>query len=391
MRKTAPTQPKDRIIELDVLRGFALFGVLLVNVFGYNASFFDFSGFYAQFGDPLNSQVFSLIVNYAADKFIGLFSLLFGIGFFLQYQKLGDSEKGFFRFYMRRLGILFVFGLAHILFFWAGDILLSYSLMGILLLLSRKMPSGLLLPLAFFLYFSPVLYLAFRVHFPFLPDSLSSTADIALPEVKQIYASSAFPQIFALRVEEYLAFRYINLLYYAPKIIAFFLFGFLFGKLNVLSKMKNAMKLSLSAGVLLLSCGILMNTFTSDLVGILSGQPDDPYATAIYMGVYEITNLFLLTSYILLFMSALGSKAGLKVFGPLQYAGRLSLTNYILYSVLFTSLMYSYGFGKFMSFAPFELVLMAVLTFIALLFLCKLYLKHFRFGPLEWLWRKLTY
>ncbi len=391
MYHTSPTRPKDRIVELDILRGFALFGVLLVNVFGYNASFFNFSGFYAQFGDPLNSQVFSLIVNYAADKFIGLFSLLFGIGFFLQYQKFAGREKTFFRFYLRRLGILLVFGLAHILFFWAGDILLSYSLMGILLLLSRKMPSGLLLPFAFFLYFLPVLYLAFRVHLSFLPDSLSSTADIALPQVKQIYASSAISRIFALRVEEYLAFRYINLLYYAPKIIAFFLFGFLFGKFDVLSKIKNAMKFSLSAGILLLSCGILMNTFTSDIVGIFSGQPDNPYATAIYMGVYEITNLMLLGSYILLFMSALGSKAGLNILGALKYPGRLSLTNYILYSVLFTSLMYSYGFGKFMSFSPFELVLIAVFTFIALLFLCKLYLKYFRFGPLEWLWRKLTY
>ncbi|OQX81188.1 MAG: hypothetical protein B6D64_02280 [Bacteroidetes bacterium 4484_276] len=72
-----PTNPTERITQIDILRGFALFGVLLVNVFGYNSSFFDFSGFYKTFADPLNSTVFNLIIGFGADKFIFIFECVF--------------------------------------------------------------------------------------------------------------------------------------------------------------------------------------------------------------------------------------------------------------------------------------------------------------------------
>jgi uncharacterized protein len=98
-----PASPKDRISQIDILRGFALFGILLVNVFGYNSSFFDFSGFYKTFEDPLNSTVFDLVIGFGADKFIFLFSFLFGMGFSIMYLKYCADERGFFRLYLRRL------------------------------------------------------------------------------------------------------------------------------------------------------------------------------------------------------------------------------------------------------------------------------------------------
>jgi len=118
-----PTDPEDRILQIDILRGFALFGVLLVNVFGYNSSFFDFSGFYKTFNDPLNTQVFNLVIGYGADKFIFLFSFLFGIGFSIMHLKYQSDEKHFFSLYLRRMLALMLFGAVHIVFFWAGDIL----------------------------------------------------------------------------------------------------------------------------------------------------------------------------------------------------------------------------------------------------------------------------
>jgi len=132
-----PTKPEERITRIDILQGFALFGVLLVNVFGYNASFFDFGGFYKTFETPPDSTLFDLVIGFAADKFIFIFSFLFGVSFSIMYSKYHRDERTFFRFYLRRLTILMLFGMIHIVFFWAGDILLSYGLLGILLLLSR--------------------------------------------------------------------------------------------------------------------------------------------------------------------------------------------------------------------------------------------------------------
>ena len=104
-----PTNPKERISQIDILRGFALFGILLVNVFGYNSSFFDFSDFYKTFEDTLNSTVFDLVIGFGADKFIFIFSFLFGVGFSIMYLKYYDDERAFSRLYLRRLLVLIMY------------------------------------------------------------------------------------------------------------------------------------------------------------------------------------------------------------------------------------------------------------------------------------------
>ena len=130
--------PNERIVQIDILRGFALFGVLLVNVFGYNASLFDFSGFYHSFQDGLNSTIFNLVVGYAADKFIFIFSFLFGVSFSIMNHKYGHVERFFAKLWIRRMAALLSFGVVDILFFWPGDILLAYSLLGLTLYFFRS-------------------------------------------------------------------------------------------------------------------------------------------------------------------------------------------------------------------------------------------------------------
>ncbi|NOX84487.1 MAG: DUF418 domain-containing protein, partial [Chlorobi bacterium] len=328
-----PTDPKDRITQIDILRGFALFGVLLVNVFGYNSSFFDFSGFYAEFKDPLNSRIFEMVVGFAADKFIFIFSFLFGIGFAIMYLKYRADEKHFFRLYLRRMLALMGFGIIHIVFFWAGDILLSYSLMGIILLLSRKLPSGWLLFFSVFWYFFPIAYIALENVFPFLPDAMSSVTTIKMPEVITIYSGGSYSEIFRLRLHEFAAFRNINLIYYAPKVLSLFLLGYLFYKHRFLDRINASKKKYFITAVVLLVAGIAATLFTGNIVDVLAGnQETNPYATAIYMGVYELTNILLGFAYILLVL--IGSKVIFfkNILAPLKYAGRTALTNYLMQS-----------------------------------------------------------
>lgn len=385
------TNPNERIEQIDILRGFALFGVLVVNALGYNSSFFDFGGFYSAFTDSLNSSVYNFITNYGADKFIGLFSFLFGVGFSIMYLKNKHSEMHFAMFYLRRLLILMTFGIIHILFFWAGDILFTYSLIGIILLLSRKLPSKLLLFISVFTYFFPIIYIALNVSYPALPDALSSTSSITMPEVLNIYSNGTYLEVFKLRLHEYFSFRYINLIYYVPKIISLFLFGYLFHKHNFFEKVNRSKNSYFVVSLVFLLLGIVLNTYTSVIANSIVDTNTSPYSTTIYMLIFEITNVVLILSYILIILTLTKTKFFSSILNPLKYIGRMSLTNYLLYSIIFTTIMYSYGFGKFGSFEPWQLLIFSVLVFAIQIVLCKIWLQHFQFGPFEWLWRKLSY
>ena len=386
-----PTSPDKRVEQIDILRGFALFGVLLVNVFGYNSSFFDFNGFYKTFNDPLNSTVFDLVIGFGADKFIFIFSFLFGIGFSIMYLKYRADERDFSRLYLRRLLGLMMFGIIHIIFFWAGDILFSYSLMGMILLLSRKLPSWLLLTLSVFFYFFPIIYIALESVFPFLPDALSPVTDIKMPEVIDIYSGGSYTEIFKLRLNEFFAFRNINLIYYAPKILSLFFLGFLFYKHKYLEKINASKGKYFVLFVILFSAGIMLNLFTDSVVNSLTDAESNPFYTAVYMGVFEVTNIFLGFGYILLILILSRVPVFKNILDPLKYVGRMALTNYLIQSVIFTTIMYSYGFGKFGNIQPRQLVVYAVVVFTAQVLISKVWLQKFRFGPSEWIWRKLTY
>jgi len=386
-----PTSPSERISQIDILRGFALFGILLVNVFGYNSSFFDFSGFYKTFEDPLNSSVFNLVVGFGADKFIFIFSFLFGVGFSIMYLKYCADERDFFRLYLRRLLALMMFGIIHIVFFWAGDILVSYSLMGMILLLSRKLRSGLILFLSVLLYFFPIIYIAFESVFPLMPSALSSVTELKMPEVIDIYSSGSYLEILKLRIHEYFAFRNINLIYYTPKVLSLFFLGFLFYKHKYLERINSSKLRYFILLIILLSIGIFLNLFTENIVNILANPETNPFYTAIYMCVFEITNIFLGLGYILLILLLSQVPIFKNILNPLKYIGRMALTNYLMQSVIFTTFMYAYGFGYFGSIQPWQLVIYAILVFIIQLFISIIWLKNFRFGPMEWIWRKLTY
>lgn len=387
----APIKPKNRIVQVDILRGFALFGVLMVNVFGYNSSFFDFSGFYSQFEDPLNSNIFSLVVNYGSDKFIGLFSLLFGIGFAMMYDKYKPNEKLFTKLYLRRLIILMGFGIAHIVLFWAGDILLSYGLLGMILLFTRKLNAHSLITLSFLFYFLPIIYIALNVLIPSMPDALSSTSKISLDVVKDTYGNGSIAEIFKLRMLEYYSFRNINLIYYYPKVMGLFFAGYAFHKKGILNRINTSHRKYFMLGILFLTIGILINTYTVEIVGAIVISDTNPYINTVYMGVFEIANIFLISSYLIFVLVGSRSPVFKRILSPLKYIGRMSLTNYLTYTVVFTTIMYSYGFGMFGTFTPVELVISAFAFFIIQAMYCKIYLKYYQYGPMEWLWRRLMY
>lgn len=110
---------------------------------------------------------------------------------------------------------------------------------------------------------------------------------------------------------------------------------------------------------------------------------------AVYMGAYELMNLFMALSYILLILLLASYK--FNILKPFAYVGRMSLTNYIMQSLIFSIIFYGWGFGKFGMQEPTIFVWYAVGVFVFQLIFSYIWLKKRKHGPLEWLWRKLSY
>ncbi|MCF8366718.1 MAG: DUF418 domain-containing protein [Bacteroidales bacterium] len=383
-----PVRPSDRIVQIDILRGFALLGILLVNVFGYHASFYHFGEFYASTENPFSLACYHWMVNLGSDKFIFLFSILFGYGFWMLEEKFKD--KGFAGFYFRRMASLTLIGFFHILLFWAGDILLLYGLLGLVLLALRKLPTKVMVLLVVFFYFFTAEYLAVRNYLPWLPDPMSAATSLSMDDVRRVYAQGSFWEILLMRVNEFIVFRNINLLYYAPKIFSLFILGYVSGRKNMLHKINQDGRAFFFLMLSFVVAGLIMVFRLESLLTFFS-KPESGFYTSVYIFLYETGNAFLGLSYLLMILLITQTKAGMQVLAPFKYAGRMALTNYLMQSVIFTTIFYGYGFGLFAQLRPPQFLLLGLIVFAVEMAWSKILLTRFRYGPMEYVWRKMTY
>lgn len=374
-----------RISALDALRGFALLGIVLVNSLGFNASFFNFGGFYASLPDPFQQEFYKIFISLSADKFIFLFSFLFGYGIYMQYRKWQFNNALFPAFFSRRMLFLALAGIFHIILLWAGDILLLYAIAGMLVLLMRKLPNGLVLGIGFFFYFFIAFWLTAAVHLP-LPDALSSTSPESLDQAKIIYANGNFFEVLQLRLIEYLAFHNINLFYYLPKIVGLSLIGFAASSENLHQSIATRRYLWTIIWVFISALGIFLYFNYTKIV-----DSESDYANAIYMAGYEMMNLFVAGSYFLLIMLLAQGKIGSVILKPFSRLGRMSLTAYLMQSFILAFIFQGWGLGLFGMTEVSNVVLIAVCIFVLQLILAEFWLKHHHQGPLEMLWRKFSY
>ena len=133
-----PVRPGERIEVVDILRGFAILGILLINMSSYSGHAFN----PANIADTIDKTTVVLLKFFAQAKFYSLFSFLFGWGMSIQMARAASKGKRFLPLILRRLAILLSFGLIHGIFIWVGDILTTYAIMGLALLLFRKRSKG---------------------------------------------------------------------------------------------------------------------------------------------------------------------------------------------------------------------------------------------------------
>lgn len=345
-----------RIEALDVLRGMALFGVLSVNlVTGFRVSIF------AQFLPPEapagwpDALVGALVRHGLEMKAMAVFSLLFGVGLGIQYQQLSAAGRPLY-WLARRMLVLLGFGLLHLLLLWNGDILVEYALAGLLVLplLGARAP---LLAAASALMFA--LYLAgLPVSWP---EAGWVEQHVAL--ARQVHAGASYAQIVRFSGAE---IAYLIPLHVAvfPRTLALFLLGAWIWRSGVLRAIGAHRRLLLALAATGLAGGsALALAGAGNAATIL-------LALAFSAGVVA------------------SRMAVLRVFAPV---GRMALSNYIAQSLVFALVFFGYGLGQFGRHGPAATLAFGVLLFIAQTVASRWWLRRYRFGPLEWLWRALMY
>lgn len=370
----------NRIIEIDALRGFALFGILFVNIFVFHAPYCYYSDFYGVF-EGLQAITVDFVVNFAGGKFLFIFAFLFGYGIVLQHN---SNPNYFLSRFVKRMAVLFFFGNLHIVFFWFGDILASYALLGLLVLLTLKLSNKNILVLAsLFIFFRPLYYLGvvfFRWPMvnPVIPADLN--------EFLHVFQLGSYLEILKLRMLEFIAFIPENLVWYISKTYGVFLIGIYAARINLYDLMKSRKAKFTKITLLLIIISIVWINFKMEFFKLFNLNAE-PFWRPILIAINVVFETTLAIGYILgLSLIFQKSKWLTKV---LAKTGRLALTNYILQSLICVFIFYGFGLGWYGKLKPTDLVIISIVIFAFNVIFSSIYLKFKPIGPLEYLWRKL--
>jgi uncharacterized protein len=393
MRQDIPITPiagSNRIALLDIYRGFALLGIFLVNIRYMSASVNYYQHFEWMIQGKWNAFTAWILEQFFDGKFYPIFSFLFGVGFGMQLNKM--EEKGLFStsFFIRRYFILLLFGLFHLIFIWGGDVLMLYALAGFIVLIIRKLPVKYVLLLALFLLMFPFYgHLINYITGILNPDghgSFNNLKDYTYTDVVAINRGNSLVEHMKFRLLEYTVY-YRNIEYF-PSLLFIILCGYSAGRYKFYKKIPETLKklgpVFIGAFILVILLKILYYRFKEYFPDTFVGQ-----ITCTKFGlISNITQAFL---YLYAIAWLYEKRIFIKILEPLAFAGRMSLSNYIAQSILgyilFNGMVFSL-YGK-LGFA--WLAVIAVLGYLILLITSKLWLTKFRYGPLEYIWRDLSY
>lgn len=409
----------ERIKSLDVMRGIVLLGILLMNINGF--------GLANAYGDPTvagGSEGLNLYTWITANLFFegtmrGLFSLLFGVGMFILIKRSQDREAGITGpdIYFRRLMWLLFFGLVHgYLLLWTGEILYDYALMGFLVYSFKNMAPKKLILIALFLVSIGTLW-----NFVDYRSTIKLTENVTLAEGRktaglplsedQQGALDTWSKIekkkspsFIKEYNEKMRSGYFTVVkHLAPKnmesdtiwfykwdvwdILSMMLIGIAFFKLNILTA-KRSYKfygLMMAAGY---AVGLGINYY--ELQTVLKGN-FSLLAFSKSEVTYYLGRLAVSIGHIGAIMLLVKAPVLMWLKRRLAAVGQMALTNYIMHSIICMIVFTGVGFGLFGKLQRYELLYVVFSIWIFQLIVSPVWLKYFEFGPLEWLWRRLSY
>lgn len=359
-----PITPRERIIALDVLRGFAILGVLVAYCMWSLGTAPDDT--FGQIDETLEAMA-----EFAVDgKFYTILAFLFGLGFSIQLGRAPDQLTAV-RIYRRRLAALAGIGLVHALLLRNGDILLPYALTGFVLVPFRRSRDAVLLGAAFLILL--------------LPYAASAAWDAAGIPMPQRPALAGAPYL--IENAAWVRYWYESAPFNWPINLTMFLFGLYAGRHRLLENLRSNPRKLMTIAIAGLLIGTAFYVIRGRLVESLSGGPIT--RTAIGLS-YTVHCWGLSGAYAAILLLALRYRHGAAALMPLAAVGRLALTNYLTQAAIIVPLCLA--FGWFDHFKPSTSLLLAFAVFgLVQLPLSIFWLRRFQFGPAEWLWRLLAY
>lgn len=403
-----PITARERIVALDSLRGFALLGILIVNIAGFNGWFY------------MSAEAKAALPTVGADgiveflqhvlitgKFYSIFSLLFGIGFAIQLSRLRSRGSDYIRRYVRRLSILLLIGLVHI-FVWNGDILMLYALCGFVLLLFRQCSDRVLIAWAVPLLLLPIPYYAamwltdgaFDLSSSFYALAARVATSLGIPGASADAGTYALIPLlrdgglhgWGLASLPAAIIRFGEFVFQARmlRVFALFLIGMWVGRRLLRGELLEDVALLRRIFLIGLAIGLPANIVMAALMGSGGTWPFSGIGMAISV-VYVAAVVPLALAYaagMALLLQRPSWQRPLNAFAPV---GRMALTNYLSQSLICIFIFYGAGLGLMQTIGPFHWTILALIIFAVQMGLSTLWLRYFRFGPMEWLWRSLTY
>jgi uncharacterized protein len=385
-----PVAPEERIHALDLLRGWAMFGVLWSNLNDHYGTRDPVTGF-----DHALSWTQDWLLE---SRFYSLLILLFGIGFGIQLTRANEKSTDLRATYYRRTAALLTIGVVHGTLVWSGDILTIYALVAFALVTFRTWSTRRVLIAALFFWFvAPTLM---------REAMFLSGLRIMLPsEHTTAYAHGTWMQIEHARVSGYLQWLGRWGLTSYVSILASFLFGLWSVKSGYLRRVfdepRETRRLLIVSAVAA-AVGYAMWHWSGAVwprvPGPANAEPVFPYPylqlallRQFVLNIFDWATVGMAVVYACVLVLIWQRPLGARVLRPLAAAGRMALTTYLTQSIVCTLLFYSYGLGWFGSVGFTGMFLVTVTLFACQMAASVWWLARFRYGPAEWLWRTLSY
>ena len=378
-----PVRPDRRIAAIDVLRGVALFGVLSVNLLReFRVSLFQQFLSTATLGSRLDYVIDAIVSIGMEMKAFALFSLLFGVGMAILFEHLAANTQRL-SLLTKRLLILLGFGILHLSLVWNGDILTEYALVGLIALpflyaSNRALVAACTVAL--------LLYTAM----PFwIPDSFLGPDEAALRQyvrvATSVYASGTWGEVVRFNIAEIPRIVPLHILV-APRTFALFLLGALAWRTGLLRHPERHRRLLIGVAILGFVLGLGTNLLELPAAGS-SWQALAPVVSVLMTLGPVVLAVGYGSTCITLYTFTAADRV-LSLFGPL---GRMAFSNYLAQSLVFGWIFFGYGLGLFGRLSPSQAMFLGIAVYAGQVVVSQWWLKRFRFGPMEWLWRTLMY
>ncbi|MEW9700584.1 DUF418 domain-containing protein [Paenibacillus sp. SI8] len=388
-----PIAKEQRLTNIDALRGIAVCGILFANnIWEFSHPMLGHYSTWMILHNAWNLGAFHMLDLIFLGHFRTIFSFLFGFSMVIMMNRIQAKNQPFLPFYIKRLSTLAILGFAHAVLIWDGDILVEYAVVGFVMLFFRNRSVKFLISMAFLLLF---IFGSLAIIPELNPPPAQSTFKAELSgkekyeKTKLLYTSGSYKEITEARVSNW----ELSGTSVLAGTLAMFLFGIAFAKSGVLHDSESHVRFwkkvclgSFLTGVPLL----VMNHYLA--LELYRGQE-------VTQGLYYIIRrarqyisdpaicFFYISGFVLLTRHAWWKK----LIKPFEYMGKMAFTNYLMQSILLTTLFYGYGLGLFDKFNMVFCYLIAIALIITQMAASRLWLKYFLYGPFEWLWRSITY